>query len=125
MSKRILIVEDDQLTREGLRRALESDGHCVTTSADSQEAGRVLAGGPMDVVLLDINLPDFPGDSLAAFLRLKYPETRIIFISGDYTVIDPERYGPDTVFLSKPLNMHELLSAINRDPKTRQHASLY
>ncbi|HEY8044809.1 MAG TPA: response regulator [Streptosporangiaceae bacterium] len=72
---RILLVEDDQLNQRLVRAVLaRSDdpmlsGACLVEAASLAEARAALAHGRVDVVLLDMNLPDGSGLSLAAEVR--------------------------------------------------------
>ena len=112
MIKSILVVEDDATERDAFRKLLESHEYSVRVASDSQEAIRELAASPADAILLDLELPHVPGDSLAAFLRIRYPKTRIIFISGQYDMVAPERFGENTVFFRKPVDLHTLLDTL-------------
>ena len=72
---RILLVEDDDLNRELVRTVLARSadpvlrGACVVQAGSLAEARAALALGAVDVVLLDMNLPDGNGLSLAAEVR--------------------------------------------------------
>ena len=105
-------LKDDPTERDAFRKLLESHDFSVRVANDSQEAIRELAAAPADAVLLDLELPHVPGDSLAAFLRIRYPKTRIIFISGQYDMVAPERFGENTVFFRKPVDLHALLDTL-------------
>ena len=54
---RVLLVEDDGMLGEGVRRGLRHQGHAVDWVQDGQAAETALAGEPYDVVLLDLGLP--------------------------------------------------------------------
>src|SRR5207249_2131189 len=53
----ILVVDDNEVNREILRRRLTREGHCVTVAADGREALEKLQAEPFDLVLLDIIMP--------------------------------------------------------------------
>jgi len=65
--------------------------------------------------LIDLNLPHFPGDSLATFLRIRHPKTRIIFMSGQYDMVNPERFGENAAYFRKPLDLDALLDALSAE----------
>ena len=70
MGLRILLVEDNALNQELARDLLESEGHEVAIARDGREFRERLArGGPIDLVLLDILLPDADGVTLVRELR--------------------------------------------------------
>jgi len=58
---RILLVEDDEVLRDLIKRNLEARQHEVRTGADARSAVEWLRACPFDLVLLDINLPDQTG----------------------------------------------------------------
>ncbi len=58
---RILLVEDDAVIADLLRRNLRARGHEVSMAADAQSALAYLQATPFDLIILDINLPDLTG----------------------------------------------------------------
>ncbi|MFY9488159.1 MAG: response regulator transcription factor [Solirubrobacterales bacterium] len=66
---RILIVEDDDATRDSLARGLELDGHDVATAASVRAARESLRRNRADVILLDVALPDQSGYQLLREIR--------------------------------------------------------
>lgn len=116
MNRNILIVDDEAASRDALARALTSHNYTVRTAGDAHQATQLMAQQPADVVLLDIELPHVPGDSLATFFHIRYPKTRIIFISGQYDMFDPERFGEQTTFLRKPIDINTLLDILAAHP---------
>jgi class 3 adenylate cyclase len=61
ISGEILVVDDDRLNRTILRRGLEREGHRVTTAEDGLEALAAMRAGQVDLVLLDIVMPNLDG----------------------------------------------------------------
>ncbi len=58
---RILLVEDDEVLRGLLERNLQARGHEVSSACDARTALALLQASPVDLVVLDINLPDQTG----------------------------------------------------------------
>jgi DNA-binding NarL/FixJ family response regulator len=89
VAKTILIVDDHSPFRESARRLLESEGFEVVGEAENGVAALRLAKelGP-DVVLLDVQLPDFDGFEVAERLRQLEPAPDVILISSR------DEYGP-------------------------------
>lgn len=112
MKKSVLIVDDEAAARESLARLLSSHGYHVRTAGDSHEATQLLGAEPAHTILLDIDLPHVPGDSFAAFLHIRHPKSRIIFMSGQYDMVDPERFGENTLYFRKPLDLDALLDVL-------------
>lgn len=68
---RILITEDDEFTRELLAAHFEKEGVQVLQAATAEDMHKTLAKHPVDLVLLDINLPDEDGFALTRQLRAR------------------------------------------------------
>lgn len=81
---RTVIVDDVVIIREHLRIRCAATGLCqvVAESGTAREAGRLIAECEPDLVLLDIGLPDADGFSVAEQARKKFPELRVLIISG-------------------------------------------
>ena len=115
MSPAVLLVEDDAELRRTLIDALTVEGYRVTTAATLREAHaalkQALATGNLDLVLLDLGLPDGEGESLLAALR-EQRRTAVIVISARHTD-DPKirllDAGADD-YLVKPFSVGELLA---------------
>jgi CheY-like chemotaxis protein len=80
---RILVVDDAELIRRSLGRALASIGE-VVGAADAAQARAILAERRFDVILLDMNLPDDSGRRLFAEWPTAVTD-RVVFLSGNYS----------------------------------------
>ncbi|RJQ41195.1 MAG: DNA-binding response regulator [Anaerolineaceae bacterium] len=89
---KVLIVDDQQLVRDGIKALLEikEDFSIVGTAADGQEALEILKGTPADVVLMDIRMPGMGGIDATRAIRQSNKDIRIImlttFNNDDYIV---------------------------------------
>jgi DNA-binding NarL/FixJ family response regulator len=81
---RVVIVEDDRMTREGLRMLVDgTPGYRCSAAFGSLEQAQATRGGePPDVVLLDIKLPGMPGSEGVASLREKWPAAAVLMLTG-------------------------------------------
>lgn len=80
---RVLIVEDEMLVRMFAVDALEDAGFQVLQAGDATEAMTALAGAPdVAAVIVDMGLPDRPGDQLAAEMRARLQDLPILIASG-------------------------------------------
>jgi two-component system response regulator DevR len=81
---RILVIDDSELVRMGLRSILASHpGIVLVGEADSAAAGRAaLEQHHPDVVLLDLRLPDGDGSELCRSIRRSHPETRVLILTS-------------------------------------------
>jgi DNA-binding response OmpR family regulator len=64
-----MVVEDDGAIRQALTRGLSSLGHVVTSVAQGADAVAAFAAAPVDVVVLDLGLPDMEGESVLGVVR--------------------------------------------------------
>lgn len=109
----ILAVDDDEPIRELLTSYLTSEGYRVTAAADAAGARRVIAADPIDLMVLDLRLPDDDGLNLVRELRKESKLPVIILSSKDQDVdrIIGLELGADD-YLTKPFNPRELLARI-------------
>lgn len=115
MSPRVLLVEDDRVLRSSLREALSIEGHDVRTAASLADARAQLQhcppDEPVDLVLLDLGLPDGDGQALLAELR-RSGGTPVIVISAREAEGQKIRLLDDGAddYLVKPFGIGELLA---------------
>lgn len=122
---RVLIVDDDSETRENLRKLLQFD-----TQVEMVGAARTGAEGiemaveiQPDVVLMDINLPDFDGITATESIRLKVPHTQIVIVSvqNEPSFMRRAMLAGARDYLTKPINVDELSAAIHRAGKVARN----
>jgi two-component system NtrC family sensor kinase len=116
--RRVLVVDDEPGLRRIVRRYLETRGHQVDEAASGAEALERIAAAAYDAVLLDLKMPEMPGDELFRVLRERHPETaaRVVFATGD--VISPARKafldGSGRPAFEKPFDLGEVARAMER-----------
>jgi CheY-like chemotaxis protein len=105
----VLVVEDDPMLRELIRRALEVGGYQVRLAAHPDEAlaDVALADGAVDLLLTDLDLPAMDGHELARRVAEAVPGIRVLLMSG---YVDP---GDETV-LAKPFGIDTLLERVGQ-----------
>ncbi|MFY9265874.1 MAG: response regulator transcription factor [Solirubrobacterales bacterium] len=118
---KILIVEDDDITRESLACGLRLDGHDVMTAENVASARRSLRSDRTDVILLDVSLPDCSGYQLLREIRadtigrdLLNPNVPVLMLSGHGEETDRVRgfeFGCDD-YIVKPYSFTELRGRI-------------
>lgn len=79
---RILVVDDDPISRKTLQIILEGAGHEVVQAGDGSQALKMYHAQPADVVITDIFMPEKEGVEMVRELRQDYPDVRIIAVSG-------------------------------------------
>jgi DNA-binding response OmpR family regulator len=85
VTPRVLIVDDEAALRRTLERVLRGMGYDVVTAADAQLAYEVLHETDVDLVLLDLHLPQMSGDTFFVALARRWPRLadRIVIMTGD------------------------------------------
>lgn len=112
---RVLIVEDEMLVRMFAVDALEDVGFQVLQAGDAAEASSALAGAPeVSAVIVDMGLPDRPGDQLAAELRAKLQNLPILIASGRSERELKDKFAADKRIgvLVKPYTASMLIGAL-------------
>ena len=119
---KILVVEDNQLTRITLDRFLRSEGYDVEIAEDGAQAISLIEQNRYDLVLSDVTMPNVNGWDLADHLDSVLPETPVLFMTA-YAQLQSAHSSltaaPDIVL--KPLKLTELLSKI-REKLNRKKA---
>jgi CheY-like chemotaxis protein len=116
MSKRILIVDDDELILIALGELLRPQGYEVHTVARPAEALERLEREEFDLLLLDVIMPEMDGFELCRKIRQKeiQKDTPIIFLTAKSREEDREKglEAGANLFLSKPISPDRLLALI-------------
>ena len=79
---KILLIDDEKLTRQMLREALETQGYQVLEASDGNQALSINRADPCPLVITDILMPDKEGLETIMEWRREFPEAKIIAISG-------------------------------------------
>jgi CheY-like chemotaxis protein len=87
------LVEDEPAIRRLCKRILVKEGHEVLAAADGQEALEVLEaeGGEIELLVTAVIMPRLSGPELAVQLRARFPEVKILFITGYAGATEDER----------------------------------
>ncbi|XYH93144.1 response regulator [Sorangium sp. So ce1128] len=113
MSKHILVVDDEARIREVLLYALQKEGYTVTAVADGRAAIEAAGAGRIDLVVLDVMLPELDGLEVCRRLRAG-SRTPILFLSARADEVDRivglELGGDD--YLTKPFSPRELVARV-------------
>ena len=119
-SHRILIIDDDDLVRQTLRRVLESVGFQVVEAADGRQGTLLYRSDPVDLVITDLLMPVKEGFETIRELRQINADAKIIAISGggraggaDFLEM-AKKLGADRV-IAKPFRPAELVDAVRAE----------
>lgn len=114
--QRILIVEDEDIQRKQLARALAGPDRVIAEARSGEEALKSLAGERFDLVISDIRMPGISGLELVRRIKSAYPHTSLLLITAHGTVdsaIEAMKIGVED-YLTKPFGSDELEIIIER-----------
>lgn len=118
MNKRILIVDDERLTRISLAAFLRDAGYQVSIAADGKSAIRMHQERPFDVCIVDIRMPGMNGVETILALHHILPSSRFLIYTGSPTFTLPSALSAlgisEELVVYKPvLDMNIFLSLIS------------
>jgi len=111
----ILIVDDEPGARESLEVILEDD-YQVLSAASGQEALETLQKKPIDLVLLDVNMPNMDGLTALREIKQQDEEIDVVMVSA----LNQARKAVDAIklgaydYITKPYEPEDILSTVNR-----------
>jgi len=123
----ILVVDDDEDTRNTLKKIFTNEGYDTDTAKTGAEAIEKLRSKPFNVAIIDIFLPDMRGTRLLPQIKAISPRIRRIMITGNATLdnaIEALNLGVDA-YITKPIDPIQLLRVIEeklRDQREEQRA---
>lgn len=112
---KILLVEDNDALREATLAFLQQKGHYVRGVGMAEEIDDMGGGFVPDVYVIDLNLPDEDGLSLAKRLRATHPQVGIVITTARAKIGDKVvgyQSGAD-LYLTKPVHPQELMAGIS------------
>ena len=126
-ASRILIVDDHDVVRVGFKQMLSEHSrfNVAGEAGSAADALEALRKDPYDIVLLDLSLPDGSGIDVLRRIKVRYPDTRVLVLSG----FSEEQYGVNMLragasgFLSKTCSSAELIKAIDTVAVGRRYVS--
>ena len=128
--QQVLIVDDEAVVRRGISRALARVGMTTQTASRGGEALEMLESERFNLVLLDIRMPDMDGVSVLRRIRQRYPDTKVIMLTG-YPAVDSAvrcmKLGASD-YLVKPFRLADLQRALDNttaQPSLHQDSSAY
>jgi two-component system, response regulator RegA len=113
-TKKLLLVDDDQVFNRVLTRALTQRGFDVSTAHNLEQAQQHLTDAAADYAVLDLNLDGASGLKLIAPLKNANPDCRILILTGYAsiaTAVDAIKLGA-TQYLAKPVDVEAIVKAL-------------
>jgi len=118
---RILLVEDNAISRQVIVQMLEKMGHAITIAVDGEEAVRMFAERNFDLVLMDIQIPVMDGVAatrkIQALQQHQQKKAPIIAITANAMAGDRERLLAEGLddYIAKPVSLKTLADTIQRN----------
>ncbi len=112
--KKILVIDDEAIVRISCERALGQEGYDVISAASGREGIDLLEKETFGLVLLDLKMPDIDGVEVLNTINRKWPDTKVIMITGYSTVeiaVQALRLGAYN-FIEKPFTPDTLVTAV-------------
>lgn len=122
-SIRVLVVDDEAAIRRALRPPLAELGFQVSEASRGEEALQMLRTAPVDVVLLDVNMPGIGGVETLRRIRSFAPRLPVLVVTvhdGEEEKVEALELGADD-YITKPFSIRELIARI-RTAHRRVHA---
>lgn len=115
-SASILLVDDEVALLDLNREILEQHGYRILTADNADAALAILEDGSVDLIISDVLMPEIDGYQLAGMVRERYPDMKIMLVSG-YTDDRDADYGVNSQqyeLMEKPFDTQELLQKIRQ-----------
>ncbi|RPH34507.1 MAG: sigma-54-dependent Fis family transcriptional regulator [Bacteroidales bacterium] len=113
---KILVLDDERVFRDEIKEFLETDGFEVYLAAKPSAAFDVLRQAEIDIMILDLKLPEMDGISVLQKVKEQYSDVEVIMITGHGdmdAVIQAMRFGA-VEFFPKPFRLIDMKAAIQR-----------
>jgi DNA-binding response OmpR family regulator len=112
MKKKIMVLDDDEQIRQSLKKLLQAEGYEVIAAAEGAEALDELGRNKIDLLLLDLNLPNKSGWDIYERVNSNNPLLPIIIITGRAKQSELAVAAGVGALMEKPLDLALLLKTI-------------
>jgi len=114
----ILVVDDEEIQRNGLKRVLNAEGYTVVLAGDGLELAKHIENTKFDLILLDISLPWVDGYELCKMIK-NHPITSkvpVVFVSARQSPEELEKAFSvgATDFIAKPYDVSSMVSSVSK-----------
>lgn len=124
---KILVLDDERVFRDEIKEFLETDGFVVHVAAKPSAAFDLFKQTEIDIMILDLKLPEMDGITVLQKVKELYPDVEVIMITGHGdmdAVIQAMRFGA-VEFFPKPFRLIDMKAAIQRTKRYIQLSARY
>lgn len=114
MNKQILIIDDDLVVRNSLKKVLQDLGHRVALAADGQEGLACLKQETFDLLLLDLDLPKISGWDLLDHVQKQGARLPVVVLTAFLDQCEPGALAQADAWLEKPPDVSRLLQTLDQ-----------
>ena len=115
-SSKILVIDDEEIVRQLLRRTLGDNGYCVETVEDGSAALEAIKAGVFNLLITDLKMPKVDGLSVLKKIKEANPYIEVIIITGYPTIesaVEAIKIGAFD-FICKPFDIEEMRSTVKK-----------
>jgi len=114
--KRVLVVDDEQNSREGLSKILSKEGYVVHTAENGKKALTEAENNKFDLIITDLRMPEMDGIEVLEKLRKKNKDIGVVIVTA-YGEVNSYLKAMNLgafEYLNKPIHLEELRRVINK-----------
>jgi two-component system response regulator (stage 0 sporulation protein F) len=114
--KRVLVVDDEQNSREGLSKILTKEGYVVHTAENGKKALTEAENNKFDLIITDLRMPEMDGIEVLEKLRKKNKDMGVVIVTA-YGEVNSYLKAMNLgafEYLNKPIHLEELRRVINK-----------
>ncbi|OHC76111.1 MAG: hypothetical protein A3G18_05680 [Rhodospirillales bacterium RIFCSPLOWO2_12_FULL_58_28] len=113
----VLVIDDEEMVRKTIKMILEKVGFEVSLAGNGKQGMEMVVSRPPELIITDMIMPEMDGVETTMEIRSKYPDIKIVAISGGGRVhnLDFLKYAKEMgahAILPKPFTKEELLGAV-------------
>jgi len=116
MANKILVIDDEKVVGDSLRKTLQGEGYEIDTANNGQEGLRKARGESFDLIIVDLKMPDIDGLDVIKKIKEEQPDVMMVMITG-YSTVDSATEALKTGafdYLPKPFTPDEISGVVQK-----------